>query len=127
MIHLQNLTICLVEISCVAVDNALVNGDVWTPEAWRQASAVSVGRRKEQVARIDQLLQQYWARGEWNRYTADSKESDLEEILVQIQDHILQKPQSDRREAILQLGVQVQAKLEERTRAAAEADEDYDD
>jgi hypothetical protein len=109
------------------VDNALVNGDVWTPEAWRQASAVSVGRRKEQVARIDQLLQQYWARGEWNRYTADSKESDLEEILVQIQDHILQKPQSDRREAILQLGVQVQAKLEERTRAAAEADEDYDD
>ncbi|MFM7128864.1 MAG: hypothetical protein ACKO0V_05850 [bacterium] len=45
------------------VDSALVNGDIWTCEAWRQASAVSVGRRKEQVARIDQLLQQYWAEG----------------------------------------------------------------
>lgn len=109
------------------VDDALVNGDVWTVEAWRQASAVAVGRRKEQVARIDQLLEGYWARGAWSRYNSADKESYLEEILVQIQDHILQKPQSDRRVAILKLGVQVQAKLDERTRAAAEDDEDYED
>ena len=108
--------------------NALSDNDIWTFEAWRQASAVSgIARRKEQVARIDQLIQQYWARGAWSRYTSADKESLLEEILVQIQDHILQKPQSDRRVAVLKLGVQVRAKLDERTRAAAEDDEDYDD
>lgn len=107
--------------------NALINNDIWTFEDWRQASAVSgIARRKEQVARIDQLIQQYWARGTWSRYTKVEKEALLEEILIQIQDHILQKPQSDRRVAVLKLGVQVRAKLEERTRAADD-DEDDDD
>ncbi|MFM7317265.1 MAG: hypothetical protein ACKO5E_09990 [bacterium] len=50
----------------------------------------------------------------------------LEDILIQIQDHILQKPQSDRRVAILKLGVQVQAKLDERARADMDDEEDYD-
>jgi hypothetical protein len=108
--------------------NALINNDIWTFEDWRQASAVSgIARRKEQVARIDQLIQQYWALGHWNDHSKVTKEALLEEILIQIQDHILQKPQSDRRVAVLKLGVQVRAKLDERTRAAAHDDEDYDD
>ena len=108
--------------------NALIDNDIWTFEAWRQASAVSgIARRKEQVARIDQLVQQYWARGAWTRYNTTDKESLLEEILVQIQDHILQKPQSDRRVGVLKLGVQVRAKLDERTRVTADDDQDYDD
>jgi len=106
------------------VENALINGDIWTPEAWRQASAVAIGRRKEQVAQIDQLLQQYWAKGPWSPYNSVDKQSFLEEILLQIQDHILHKPQSDRRVAILKLGVQVQLKLDQIARRAEEDDDD---
>lgn len=88
-------------------------GDIWTFEEWRQASAVSgIARRKEQVARIDQLIQEYWATGNWTRSNSYAKENLLEAMLVQIQDHLLQKPQSDRRHALVKLGIQIRDKME---------------
>jgi hypothetical protein len=81
--------------------------DIWRTEEWRRQSAVRIGRRKEQVARIDDLMVRYWAEGdEWTPANVLGKVTLLADILIQVQDHLIQKPKSDRREAVLKLGSQ---------------------
>lgn len=80
---------------------------VWTFAEWRTRSYVGkFARRKEQVQQIDRLLPQYHALN-WNvQAQAIDKSRILLEIIKQIQDHIISKPRSDRRDAILTLGAQ---------------------
>jgi hypothetical protein len=80
---------------------------VWTVDVWRRESYVGkLARRKEQVKQIDRLLPQYHAL-RWDIHdNAIQKSRILLEIIKQIQDHIINKPRSDRRDAILTLGAQ---------------------
>lgn len=83
------------------------NGDLWTCEQWTKESSVKFGRRKDQILAIDVFLQQYWARGVvWDENNSDQKANDIYNILYQVQNHIINKPTSDRREAVLKLGSQ---------------------
>ena len=80
---------------------------VWAVDIWRRESYVGkLARRKEQVKQIDRLLPQYHAL-RWDIHdNAIQKSRILLEIIKQIQDHIINKPRSDRRDAILTLGAQ---------------------
>ena len=90
-------------------------GDVWSVADWRAASAVKIGRRKEQIAQIDSYLAQYWSVGqEWNDANCTMKSTYLACVLQEVQSHIIEKPNSDRREAVLRLGSQCIMVLRER-------------
>jgi hypothetical protein len=89
--------------------------DIWTVDEWRRASAVTVGRRKEQIAHIDEMITQYWGLGsDWTDTNATMKTLQLAGILQEVQSHIIEKPNSDRREAVLKLGSQCIMVLRER-------------
>lgn len=88
--------------------------DIWKLEEWRRASAVRVGRRKEQIATIDEKIAAYWAAGShWEQANLIAKSTALIEMLTAIQSHLVEKPRSDRREAVLQLASQVMLVLRE--------------
>lgn len=81
--------------------------EIWRPEEWRTQSAVMIGRRKEQVAAIDEAMEQYWALGTgWTDSNFLNKALFLSEILSNVQSHLIEKPNSDRRQAVLKLGSQ---------------------
>ena len=80
---------------------------VWPVDVWRRESYVGkFARRKQQVQQIDRLLPQYHALNWADQNQAIEKSRILLEIIKQIQDHIINKPRSDRRDAILTLGAQ---------------------
>lgn len=90
-------------------------GDIWSATAWRMESAVRIGRRKEQIAQIDRLIADYWAAGPvWNEANKVEKAVKLRDILRQVQSHIVEKPNSDRRESVLKLGSQCILVLKDR-------------
>lgn len=83
--------------------------EIWNEAIWKEESDRNVwfGRRKEQIAEIDNALRQYWACGDdWQDYNREIKSDSLRRIINSVQDHIIQKPRSDRREAVLTLGSQ---------------------
>ena len=91
--------------------------DIWTEADWRQESGrnVFIGRRKEQVAAIDTQIRDYWSRGqEWDDTNYVYKSMALAEILTQVQDHIIKKPNSDRSDAVLKLGSQCMMVVKDR-------------
>jgi hypothetical protein len=78
---------------------------IWTLEQWRQASSVTLGSRKEQVAEIDRLLPLYHEAGRRNRVGQFRLLSPLAE---QITSHLTHKgTRSDRHVEMAQLGRQV--------------------
>jgi len=80
---------------------------VWPVDVWRRESYVGkFARRKQQVQQIDRLLPRYHALNWAVQNDAIEKSRILLEIIRQIQDHIINKPRSDRRDAILTLGAQ---------------------
>lgn len=82
--------------------------DIWKTDVWTRESAVKVGRRKEQVQQIDNFVRRYWAGGEeWTISNHQEKVICLRWILNYIQSHLVEKTNSDRREAVLKLGSQV--------------------
>lgn len=88
---------------------------VWPVDVWRRESYVGkLARRKQQVQQIDRLLPQYHALRWDNHDDAVQKSRILLEIIRQIQDHIINKPRSDRRDAILTLGAQCLSVLRNR-------------
>ncbi len=83
--------------------------DIWSEADWRRESGrnVFIGRRKEQIAVIDAQMSEYWGRGqEWDEYNYPYKSDAISQILTQVQDHIIKKPNSDRADAVLKLGSQ---------------------
>lgn len=81
--------------------------DLWSCEQWMKESSVKFGRRKDQIQAIDYFIQMYWAAGAvWDENNSKQKANNICNILSHVQDHIIQKPRSDRREAVLQLGSQ---------------------
>ena len=91
--------------------------DIWSEADWRRESGrnVFIGRRKEQVAAIDTHIRDYWSRGqEWDETNYVYKSMALAEILTQVQDHIIKKPNSDRADAVLKLGSQCMMVVKDR-------------
>ena len=81
--------------------------EIWRTEQWVRQSAVMIGRRKEQVAEIDRLMREYWGLGDtWTEPNSGEKSRCLSEILTNVQSHLITKPTSDRRKAVLTLGSQ---------------------
>lgn len=81
--------------------------EIWRTEEWRRQSAVTIGRRKEQIQLIDQAMVQYWSFGTgWTATNFINKAVYISAILEQVQSHLIEKPKSDRREAVLKLGSQ---------------------
>ncbi|MFM7592437.1 MAG: hypothetical protein ACKO85_11645 [Isosphaeraceae bacterium] len=81
--------------------------EIWRTEEWRRQSAVMIGRRKDQVRNIDTLMEQYWSLGEgWTAQNLPLKATIISSILAEVQSHLIEKPNSDRREAVLKLGSQ---------------------
>jgi len=74
---------------------------VWTAATWRAQSAVTLGRRREQVAAIDDLLPKYHG-----SMDADEQLRLLCDILMLALDHLRKKANSDRRSAVCQLARQ---------------------
>lgn len=90
-------------------------GDLWTVDQWRRTSAVSFGRRKEQILQMDQHLTEYWATGQqWTDANRAEKARHVRNIIQAVQSHIIEKPNSDRREAVLKLGSQCILVIRER-------------
>jgi hypothetical protein len=96
------------ELSKQTLAKNLTNG-VWTQADWRNASWVYFGVRKEQVAAIDRLLPVYHAHAAKDEL--DEQATTLKKIQEQAYDHLLRKPTSTRRQAMLQLAVQVSTRL----------------
>jgi hypothetical protein len=74
---------------------------------WKSRSAVTIGYRKEQILKIDELLARYDAirnqdPGLQNMFTVGDKLKILKELLTWACDHLYAKRTSDRREAVLQ-------------------------
>jgi hypothetical protein len=82
---------------------------VWTPQRWQTESAVLIGKRRDQVARIDHLLPVYQAALAANNELDQHRA--LYDILGQVLDHLEQKRTSDRRTAVARLGRQVHDRL----------------
>lgn len=81
--------------------------EIWRTEEWRRQSAVTFGRRKEQIQRIDEAMVAYWTFGEgWTQSNFLNKAIHIGVILEEVQSHLIEKPKSDRREAVLKLGSQ---------------------
>lgn len=89
--------------------------EIWRTEEWIRQSAVMIGRRKEQVAEIDRLMRLYWGLGEtWTDANSGDKAAYIGEILSNVQTHLITKPSSDRRKAVLILGSQCMAVIRAR-------------
>jgi hypothetical protein len=97
---------------------ARFTGDLMTYTKWVELSDRNIktffgyARRKEQVAEIDVLLKQYhelaWPHGLDNRERRYVEKTRLlNAILEQVHDHMREKPNSDRAEAVFILGRQV--------------------
>lgn len=81
--------------------------EIWSVEEWKSRSSVFLGRRKDQILIIDECIRRYWNAGlEWEPNNYAEKCTALRDMLTQIQDHIIQKPNSDRKTAVLTLGSQ---------------------
>ena len=79
-----------------------------TVAKWKELSYVRFGRRREQVAKIDEYLDDFWKAS--NRYSegfevAQYKRMALLRILHQVYLHITLKPHSNRHNAVVDLGV----------------------
>jgi hypothetical protein len=83
---------------------------VWTLREWKARSAVAVGFRQEQVARIDLLLPRYHEAVAGGNAAAQLDA--LRAILAEVVDHLELKPRSDRRAAVTELGVQAFNQIE---------------
>jgi hypothetical protein len=89
--------------------------EIWRTAEWLRQSSVMIGRRKEQVAEIDRLMNLYWGAGDkWTIPNVGEKSRCIAEILTQVQSHIITKPTSDRRKAVLTLGAQCMAVIKAR-------------
>lgn len=89
--------------------------DIWKTDVWVRESAVKIGRRKEQVLEIDNYVRRYWAGGdEWTISNYQEKANCLRWILKNVQSHLVEKTNSDRREAVMKLGAQVLMVLREK-------------
>lgn len=103
-------------------NNLTLDNRLWTFPEWKSKSGVKIGFRKEQVARMDQLLVDYHALGaidhplnllnpvDLNKYIEGQRI--LNSILYQVMDHFDTKPKSDRRSAVVLLGLLVLRELE---------------
>jgi hypothetical protein len=101
------------QLRTATATGALFREDAKIPEldAWKQLSYVGVfARRKEQVAAIDRLLPLY------HRHKNANEEAEAFKVLLRIFenvcDHLVKKPKSDRRRAVMILGVHVLGVLE---------------
>ena len=61
-------------------------------------------RRKEQVRKIDKLYKAYDAQGAWSKKSAPRKLEILVKMMAQVHDHMLNKPTSDKADAVRWLG-----------------------
>jgi hypothetical protein len=88
--------------------------DVWTRLSCVQASwSTGLARRKDQVARLDEHLRRYHRLGPWrwdNLPQCEQKMTLLGQMLREVCSHLKDKPTSDRRDAVLQLGAQLIAR-----------------
>ena len=77
-----------------------------TVRQWKRISSVSFGSRKEQIAKIDKYLQQYWEADDQSAWTKEAKKRlALLKILHQVYLHMTLKPRSRRHEAVRELGI----------------------
>jgi hypothetical protein len=64
---------------------------------------------------MDQHLAEYWAAGQqWTEANRAEKAGQVRNIIQAVQSHIIEKPNSDRREAVLRLGSQCILVIRER-------------
>lgn len=95
-----------------------------TVAQWKKNSFVRFGRRKEQVAKMDTILGQYWDLGQdWDETNTPQKGIQLLNLITQIAEHLRMKPKSDRRKAVLNLGVQVIRVIQDRAASSRDTRE----
>jgi hypothetical protein len=80
--------------------------ELYSPEEFKRASYVKIGRRHGAIVQIDRDLKSYWRLGPWTHTNRADKKQKLIRLIGSIQMHIIEKPRSDRREAVLTLGSQ---------------------
>ncbi len=94
----------------LSLHNALTGNNVPTVAEWKRKSSVRIGRRREQILHIDKLLDEYWRVGAGNLTPWQmnvKKRIILTRILHHVYLHLLKKPTSSRRDAVIYLGVLV--------------------
>ena len=85
-----------------------------TVAEWKHRSRVRIGSRHEQIAKIDSCLAEYWnASHQVAWYESQLKRNALVKILHQVYLHLTLKPNSNRRKAVIELGVTVLAAVME--------------
>ncbi len=89
---------------------AMGSGAIFTPDSWTQATYVRFGSRGDQVAVIDQLLPEYHRYGRARNAGAVLRIACW--IGEQAEEHLCTKRRSDRRKGMVQLAMQVLARLQ---------------